>query len=126
MDVKLLQVLPTANIKDVMNLSGQTNGIPKAVEADIINYTVPLGKKLYFRAYASGGDADGLFKLKINGAVINTMRNSGAMRSVQVSIWKDGCELPISAGGIVRLTVEHSEKSLMSFEGNILGFMVNM
>jgi hypothetical protein len=51
------------------------------------------------------------------------MRNSAAMRSVIVSIWENGLEIPVSAGGVVKLTVKHDETNLMNFEGTILGFL---
>jgi len=118
----LVDAKPTVK-SSLLNQYGTATGIPGNIEMDVINYTVPVGKTLYFRAYTSGGNADGLFKLKINGTIINTMRNSAAMRSVVVAIWEDGLEIPVNSGGTVKLTVIHNEINLMNFEGTILGFL---
>jgi len=114
--------------KDVVNQYAQISNVPRLIETTLVTLTVPPGKRYHFKAYTGGGEADGLFRMKINNTVINTMRNSGAMRSVQVSLWGEGCEVPVSAGGTITLTVEHWEKfygGLFDFEGTILAYSVN-
>lgn len=126
--VSIANPLPVTGItsvgKNTTNQYGTTGNIPKNIETDIVNLVVPVGKILYFEAYTSGGTADGFFQLKINAATMNSMRNSAAMRSVVVSIWKD-TPIKVTAGGSVRLTVSHTHNNSQSFEGNILGYYVD-
>ena len=88
------------------------------VEHSLVSFTVGAGQEFYIDKVSGEGRVDGLFRLKINNSTIEQRRNNWSQRNVDFLYAKG---LPLNAGDIVELTVEHNQLTSFPFSGTIYG-----
>jgi len=85
----------------------------------LASYTVPSGKRFYFKGGLVGGDEAGEFSFEITSGRIGLWRNSGASRSALVNF----PEMPeASAGAVIEIRVKNIGIKNKQFEATIYGY----
>jgi hypothetical protein len=91
----------------------------KNVETTLLTYIVPVGKTARVKNFDGSGTADGLFRLKINGATKFTGRLSWNNRNLIAVL----DTLDVTAGNSITVTVYHTEAQNQTFEVAIGGLL---
>lgn len=123
-DMEILPYSPpyTIPISNVVNQFISTS-ISAYTESTLLSYTVPVGKTFYFRNVTIGGDADGIFRIKINNVDKLVIRNSATERTLLLNQFYSN--IPLEAGTSIVITCENTYSTARTFESIILGYEVN-
>jgi len=93
--------------------------IAPGVETEILSYT--NAQSYYLEKIACSSTADALFKLKINGLTINTLRNSWANRNIFFD-YSDK-SFYCAPATIVSIAVYHTEVNNQNYETSLFGYI---
>ena len=103
---------PINEYNEILSLAGLAN-------ADIITYTVPVGKTLKLQRIDFSGDNRAIFKATINGT-------TEAKKRTWFTSFNDYMvfnNLVLNAGDIVKLIVENRTNTSADFDGNLQGIL---
>ena len=89
-----------------------------ATEHSVVSFTVGAGQEFNLSKVTGEGRTDAIFRVKVNGTVIERKRNNWCERNVEFKYDKG---LPLNAGDTVELTIEHTQLTSLPFSGTIYG-----
>lgn len=92
--------------------------VPANTETTILTYT--NGTSYFLEKIVCSGTGDAVFRLKIGGSTIRTLRNSWNDRNVTFDY--STIARRISGGGIITVTAEHKEKASQDYEASLEGY----
>ncbi len=92
--------------------------IAPTASAVLATYTVPAGKRFYFKGGLVGGDEYGEFSFEISAGRIGLWRNSGSARSALINF----PELPeASASAVIEIVATNNGNKTKQFEATLYG-----
>ena len=103
------------------NIFGSINGVPSNVETQIVQYTVPEGKRAVIIRAEYSGEQIGLYKVYVDNiqqAARRTHHGIGLTGQFEITD-SISSGLVIPAGSIVKVTVVHSRPGLGQFDSRI-------
>lgn len=89
----------------------------------LATYTVPTGKVFWLGGMVATGEVDGRYVIKIDGVIKFVYRTSGAERNAEMLL--SIISINANAGAVITLEVEHFDSATASFEGSLLGAIVD-
>jgi len=106
---------------NVLNTYSEANSVAGLASADVVSYTVPVGKILELIRADVSGTNKAEYKLDINASVESKKRTY--FTNYNESFETIGIELV--AGDIVKIIVENKTNSTADFNANIIGRLEN-
>lgn len=92
--------------------------VAKDVTVTLSSYTVPGGETLAITGMIIGGDGSGVFELLVNGSVKARVRNSGSIRSKEVTLPQ---KILVPAGQVVDIDVTNIENKTHDYDSTLFG-----
>jgi len=93
--------------------------VAPAATAILATFTVPSGRRFYFKGGLVGGDEYGEFSFEISAGRIGMWRNSGSARSAVITFPE---QPEASAGAIITISVTNNSNKTKQFEATIYGY----
>ena len=106
------------SLNGVETISYNEVSVPDGIETVVMTYTVPLATDFQVVKVDASGDADAKFRLKKNGSILSTKRNSWANRNVDFEF---SYGLKMVAGDIIEVTVEQNNGEAFDFNASFYG-----
>lgn len=89
-----------------------------STEHTLVSYTVGAGEDFSLYKASAEGRTNGIFKLKVDGNILETRRNAWTDRNVTFEFSQG---YPVVPGEVVEITVEHNQTSSCPFSGALYG-----
>jgi hypothetical protein len=102
-------------------IEGTNNAVPQNAETTLAEYTAPIGQTFRLSAITGSGEANGIFKVYVDGVRKLTMRNSAAQPDVYRGYRNP---LTVPAGKTVSIKVTHTRPQVQEFSGTVEGYLV--
>lgn len=93
-------------------------GVVPNTETIILTYTNSL--EHFIEKIVCSGTSDAIFKLKVDGSTIRTLRNSWNDRNVTFDF--STIQRKLAANAVITVTAKHSEIHNQDYESNLIGF----
>jgi hypothetical protein len=105
---------------NLTNSFSDASGVPTNSETTVVTYTVPASTSFYFIGLVTSGNANALFRLKVNGSTVLAGRTTVSNLSWSLSYSYS----PIVAldSDVVTITVIHQAGVACDFEATIMGY----
>jgi PKD repeat protein len=104
------------------NLYADVSMVPSGIETTIVTYTVPVDKTFYFIGLNASGNANGLYKLYVDGT--STLAGRTSVANLTLSINYAYSPVKVEAGDTIAIKVTHYASVACEFEGTILGYIL--
>lgn len=97
--------------------------VAQAATVTLVTFTVPAGKRFYFKGVSVGGGEEGEFSFEINAGRIGLWRNSGSTRSAVITFPE---QPEASAAAIINVIVTNKSNKTRQFEATIYGYTLTV
>lgn len=120
-----IKIEPTG---DVVNEYDETSLVPVGAETDLVQYLVPVGKVFWFKHASFGGQNYAVYKLYVDGVLVDKVRTHDSSGLTGRMDWKDEIDTPggimVPAEKLVKITVTQNGYVPSDHEGRIYGRLV--